>query len=120
MHQFEMDLESAMQWVAAYHAEVETKFLDGLKRLPSRGLQIDRQVQQYVDGLGNWVRGHDCWNFESGRYFGSKGREIQKTRYVALYPKLTSPPMRDITLRRENGADDTSGVRGREYKVPDI
>ena len=101
MHQFNTDLEGAMKWVVDYHTEVETKFLDGLKRLPSWGHDVDLQVQQYVYGLANWPRCNDCWNFESGRYFGSKGKEVQKTRLVPLYPKVI-PPIQDISLRREN------------------
>lgn len=40
----------------------------------------------YVDGLGQWVRGNDDWTFESHRYFGDKGLEIQKTRLMTLLP----------------------------------
>lgn len=87
-----------MNWVADYHTEVESRFLDGLKRLPSWGPEMDRQVQQYVYGLANWPRCNDCWNFESGRYFGSKGLEIQKSRVVPLYPKVSPAQI----LRREN------------------
>jgi Delta6-protoilludene synthase len=35
--------------------------------------------------IGQWIRGHDEWNFESERYFGSRGPEIQKTRKVYLH-----------------------------------
>ena len=41
----------------------------------------------YVEHLAGWPRGNDCWNFESERYFGSEGLEVQKTRYVKLLPK---------------------------------
>ncbi|KAF8970725.1 terpenoid synthase [Flammula alnicola] len=99
MHEFNVDLDGAMQWAANYHVEVETKFLDGLKRVPSWGPEIDQQLKQYIYGLANWPRCNDCWNFESGRYFGSKGREIQKTRLVPLLPKSVC---RDNSLRREN------------------
>ena len=101
MHQFNFSLDQAMDWVAEYHTEVETKFLDGLKRVPSWGPAIDPQIKQYIYGLANWPRCNDCWNFESGRYFGSKGLEIQKTRLVTLLPRYTAP-REDDTLRREN------------------
>ncbi|KAJ3563357.1 hypothetical protein NP233_g8992 [Leucocoprinus birnbaumii] len=100
MRQFNLDFHGAMDWVLNYHAEVEMKFLDGLKRVPSWGPDIDRQMKQYLYGLANWPRCNDCWNFESGRYFGSKGREIQKTRMVPLLPKVA--PYMDSSLRREN------------------
>ncbi|KAH0580767.1 hypothetical protein H2248_002251 [Termitomyces sp. 'cryptogamus'] len=78
MHQFGIDFQGAMDWVINYHAEVEMNFLDGLKRVPSWGPKIDRQIKQYLYVLANWPRCNDSWNFESGRYFGSKRREIQK------------------------------------------
>ncbi|KAG6825478.1 hypothetical protein H0H92_003608 [Tricholoma furcatifolium] len=99
MRQFDIDFQGAMDWVVNYGKEVEMKFLDGLKRVPSWGPEIDQQMKQYLYGLANWPRANDSWNFESGRYFGSKGREIQKTRRVPLLPKITSG--NDTTLRRE-------------------
>lgn len=91
-----------MEWVHEYHTTVETKFLDGLKRVPSWGPAIDKEVKQYVDGLANWPRCNDCWNFESGRYFGNKGLEVQKSRWVELLPKVKDLPSKNDKLRREN------------------
>ncbi|KAJ6465142.1 hypothetical protein DFH09DRAFT_1112748 [Mycena vulgaris] len=33
---------------------------------------------------GQWIRGHDEWNFGSGRYSGDEGREIQQSRAVVI------------------------------------
>ena len=45
-------------------------------------------MAEYLNGcLANWPRGNTCWHFESQRYFGSKGLEYQKTRWVPLLPK---------------------------------
>jgi hypothetical protein len=101
MHQHDTNFEGAMDWVVNYHTEVETKFLDALKRVPSWGRHMDRQVQQYIYGLANWPRCNDCWNFESGRYFGSRGLDIQRTRVVPLLPKSTMAH-ENPCLRREN------------------
>jgi len=101
MHELNTDVNKAMAWAANYHAKAEAKFLDGLKRVPSWGPEIDRQVEQYLNGIANWPRGNDCWDFESGRYLGSKGLEIQKTRQMPLIPKV-SLSIHDTSLRREN------------------
>ena len=101
MHQLNTDFEGAMECVVNHHTEIETRFLDGLNRIPSWGPELDRQVQQYTYGLANFLRGSDCWNFESGRYFGSNGREIQKIRVVPLLPKA-SPAHQNPSFRREN------------------
>lgn len=89
MREFNIGLDAAMDWVVKYHAEVQKTFLQGLKRVPSWGPDLDRQVQQYLDGLANWARGNACWHFESGRYFGSKCLEVQRTRMVPLLPKIS-------------------------------
>ncbi|KDR69691.1 hypothetical protein GALMADRAFT_1352301 [Galerina marginata CBS 339.88] len=101
MHELNTNFDGAMEWVVSYHSEVETKFLDGLKRIPSWGPETDRQIQHYIYGLANWPRCNDCWNFESGRYFGSKGSEIQKTRVVPLLQKTIAAD-RNKSLHREN------------------
>lgn len=99
MNQFGYSLDEALKWVADYHEEVEARFLDGMKRLPSFGPDIDPQLQQYIQAIAMWPRANDCWNFESGRYFGSKGLEIQKTRIVPIMPKVIDDHR---TLRRED------------------
>ncbi len=93
MNDFNVDLEHALEWAAEYHSEVETKFIEGLKDIPSFGPEIDPQLQEYILGLANWPRCNDCWNFESGRYFGNKGLEIQKTRRITLLPKRDRNPL---------------------------
>ncbi|CCM04071.1 uncharacterized protein FIBRA_06230 [Fibroporia radiculosa] len=98
MHHFGCNVTEAMEWVAQYHTEIEGNFMDGLKKIPTWGPEIDRQIIEYIDGLGNWLRANDCWSFESGRYFGSKGPEVQITRRVPLMPKV----QRNDSLRRED------------------
>lgn len=99
MHNFGYSFDEALQWVANYHDDVEARFLDGLKRLPSFGPEVDPQIQEFILAIAMWPRANDCWNFESGRYFGTKGLEIQKTRRVPLLPKVVG---NHRSLRREN------------------
>ena len=42
--------------------------------------------------VADWPRGNDCWRFESGRYFGQKGLEVQKTRSVEMFAKRAMNP----------------------------
>ncbi|KAI0089631.1 isoprenoid synthase domain-containing protein [Irpex rosettiformis] len=87
MHQFNLTLPEAMNWASERHKKFQDQFLDGLRNVPAWGKDIDDQIAVYIEHLGGWPRANYCWHFESGRYFGSKGLEIQKTRYVPLYPK---------------------------------
>ena len=96
MHELDMDINGAMLWIADYHKEVEKKFFEARAALPTWGEPIDSQVREYCDGLGGWVRGNDEWNFESARYFGSKGPEIKIKRWNTLMPKDHLKTSREI------------------------
>ena len=90
MHQFGIDLHGAFDWVAKRHEELETEFLNLMRSVPSWGPEADAEIFQYIEHIGNWPRGNDCWSFECERYFGDKGKEIQATRRVLLLPKVYS------------------------------
>ena len=91
MHHNKTDIQGAMDWVYQYHKEVQAEFMDIYEnKIPKFGEPVDTELAQYVDGIGNWVRANVGWSYESGRYFGKKGKEIQKTRWVTLLPKKPS------------------------------
>ncbi|GLB39974.1 putative terpene synthase family, metal binding domain [Lyophyllum shimeji] len=85
-----VDLEGALQWLLEHHDQNIDNFMAVREKVlkkdgfPSYGPRIDREVADYVDGLGFWIRGHDEWNFSSGRYFGKDGPEVQKHRKVII------------------------------------
>ena len=87
MRQFGLSLPDAVGWASERHKEIEEKFLDDLRNVPSWGDHIDSQDAIYIENIARWPRGNDCWSFEGARYHGSKGLEVQKTRYVSLLPK---------------------------------
>jgi len=88
MNEKDVDLDGALNWVGAYHEGVLSRFQAQRHMLPSWGADMDSVVDSYVERLAYWIRGHDCWSLESGRYFGSKGLEIQKHRLVMLLPRV--------------------------------
>lgn len=86
MQQFEVDLSGALLWLEEHHRLLESDFMSQYTQLKALIGFNNPRVTKYVEGLGNWVRANDCWNFESQRYFGDKGRSIQITRHVPLLP----------------------------------
>ncbi|KAJ7112783.1 terpenoid synthase [Mycena crocata] len=91
MHALDLNLNAALMWISDLHDKLVDQFLTAYKWVPRfNNPDLDAQVLEYVDGLGNWVRGNDVWSFESERYFGTKGPEIQATRVVTLLPKVIS------------------------------
>ncbi|KAJ7474144.1 hypothetical protein FB451DRAFT_1398142 [Mycena latifolia] len=89
MHQYNMNHQQAMNWISDLHDEIVDEFLALWESIPTFGGPLDREVRTYADGLGNWVRANDAWSFESQRYFGTQGPEIQRTRTVKMLPKRT-------------------------------
>lgn len=86
MHEIKLDHVGAMDWLEVHIKAVAKHFLENYARLPSWGEDIDGRLKRYIDGLGYWVRGNDAWSFESQRYFGARGPEIQQSRWVTLQP----------------------------------
>lgn len=79
------DLETALNTMDMFNRQTVTSFLSTTRLLPSWGKEIDAEVKFYIDGIGNWVRGEDCWSFECGRYFeGGIGEEVMINRKVTL------------------------------------
>lgn len=89
MNQLDLDAQGALNWVAGYHAALENRFNTAYSSLPRFGGPLDLEFQSYVDSLGNWVRANDQWSFESERYFGKRGLEIQRSRTLNLLPPKT-------------------------------
>lgn len=82
----ELDIQGVIDWLEKYANGVLAGFLANVDSIPSWGPDIDKRVNIYIDGLAQWVRGNDDWTFESGRYFGDRGLEVQKNRIMTLLP----------------------------------
>ncbi len=90
MNELKCDLHDALLWVEDLYRSTRNKFLMLWTEIPSWGPETDVIASFYLHGIANWVRGNECWSFESERYFGSNGRAIQQHRMVALMPKQLS------------------------------
>jgi hypothetical protein len=101
MNEKGVDLDGALDWVEEYHGQVLSEFQAQYRVLPSWGPVVDLSVKTYVEGLACFVRGIDCWAFETERYFGTKGREIQRQRIVDLLPKAQTVAPIMMAPRRE-------------------
>ncbi|KAG1822454.1 terpenoid synthase [Suillus subaureus] len=87
MRELDTDVNGAMLWVADLHMKAQKRFLEAMAAIPKWGEPIDSQMREYCDGLGNSVRSNYEWNFETERYFGTKGPEIRSKKCMSLMPK---------------------------------
>lgn len=98
MHEFNTDVQTAINWIGNHHESLVHQFLNEWHNIPivSLGLpeNAGKDVQAYCERLAYWIRGNGCWSFESERYFGKAGREIQNTRRVQLLPRVHSTPVK--------------------------
>ncbi|KDR79140.1 hypothetical protein GALMADRAFT_137032 [Galerina marginata CBS 339.88] len=84
-----LDVQAAIEWLERGVSKVVDTFLDDINSLPSWGNKVDQKVKIYVDGVAQVLRGADDWSYESRRYFGNKGLEVQKSRVMTT--TLLSP-----------------------------
>jgi Delta6-protoilludene synthase len=84
MNEKGVDLDGALHWVGTTFEQVLSQFQEHRRALPSWGPAVDSEVHQLVERMCLWIRGHDCWSFESQRYFGTEGMEIQRSRMMPL------------------------------------
>ena len=89
IHEHHLDVPAAMKWLEEFGRQRIATFLNGMKELPSWGLEIDGKVRQYIDDIGYLIRGTDAWSYESEKYWGEKGKEIRTTRMVTTWPEKT-------------------------------
>lgn len=87
MNEHHTDVNGAMLWVEDFLLKAGERFHAASTALPTWEEPLNSQVKEYCHGLGQWVRGHDDWSFESERYFGNKGSEIKGNRWMSLMPK---------------------------------
>ncbi|EJD53398.1 terpenoid synthase [Auricularia subglabra TFB-10046 SS5] len=95
MHQLQTDYIGAIEWIVKEHKKLQREFLELAASLPQRlrddGVEVTPKVEEqlwlYVEHMAQWPRANKQWSFESGRYFGNKGLEIQETRLVRKLPK---------------------------------
>ncbi|KAF8493609.1 terpenoid synthase [Gautieria morchelliformis] len=87
MEQYNTDAQTAMNYIGKLHDELDEQFCDVWRKIPTFGGPVDREIRTYLDGVANWVRANDTWSFESMRYFGNRGLDVQSTRQDQLLPK---------------------------------
>ncbi|KAF9472372.1 terpenoid synthase [Pholiota conissans] len=89
MHQHALDFQGAVFWLSEYASTTISKFLADQKNMPSWGEQVDGGVEEYINRMARCVRGADACSYESKRYYGVKGAQVQKTRRTMLKLRKT-------------------------------
>ena len=98
MDEYQTDVNGAVLWVEDFLLGAAERFYAAKATLPEWDEPLNSQVKAYCDGLGRWVRGLDVWSFESERYFGNKGLEIQENRWMSLMPKKITPEIGPVHI----------------------
>lgn len=90
MYERKLRLPDAVAWIGNFHEVLVAEFIacrDQVKNMREEwGEDVSRQVNRYVDGLGEWARGNHCWHFESERYFGLDGPKVREEGELLMLP----------------------------------
>ena len=81
-----IERQAAVDYAADLCNKTVERFLAGKAALPSWGPEVDAQVQQYIQGLEDWIIANAEWSFMTERYFGKDGPKIRKSLQVTLLP----------------------------------
>ncbi|KAI0045613.1 terpenoid synthase [Auriscalpium vulgare] len=87
MAELNVDLAGALEWLQKRRATMSEAVIEMWANLPEWDADIRDQVNNYLLGIIGWVRASETFHFESQRYFGKDGVEIQKHRMFTLMPK---------------------------------
>ncbi|KAJ7029378.1 terpenoid synthase [Mycena alexandri] len=79
-------LQTAVDYVGELCRSTINTFIQDRASVPSWGPDIDKMVEQYLDGLEAWIVGSLHWSFMTQRYFGEAGADVKKNRFVTLLP----------------------------------
>ena len=85
MNELQLDEQDAIDAVAKNFSDLSAEFRILRDTLPDFGSEeIQRMVEEFVDGMAYFIEGHIEWSFLSERYFGTKGSEVKETGIVEL------------------------------------
>ena len=85
-----LSLQAAINRVGALCKQTMDSFVANLARVPSWGLEVDKSVMRYIQGLQNWIIGSLHWSFQTDRYFGPSGPTVKRNLTVELLSQRTS------------------------------
>ncbi|KAJ6569008.1 isoprenoid synthase domain-containing protein [Mycena capillaripes] len=84
MHHNGLDLPAAVNFVGDLCKDAMARFTSQKEELPTWGIEIDRDISKYVQGLADWMSGTLYWSFETERYFGKAVKTVKATKVVRL------------------------------------
>ena len=88
IRQYGCDIQEAMERAYILHKEGQAILRNLMNRMPSFTPEIDKELKEYIGHVVNWVPSIARWHFECQRYFGDKGEEVRRSRWVAMLPKV--------------------------------
>ena len=100
MHKHQAGVQEAIDIGGDLFKTKMERFYELYPQVPRFTGPVDLDVQRLVDGMGHCLSGILYWTFESERYFGKRGVEIQKSRKMKLLPKadMSNVPVGPLPL----------------------
>ncbi len=77
-----LNVQEAADFTGKEIMDYVDRFVEGQKKLPSFGKEVDENVQKYLFSIAQWYAGNLIWSFETPRYFGLELEEVKKSLVV--------------------------------------
>jgi hypothetical protein len=95
MHEHSLKLQNVLYWLDEYAKITIVKFHKDRVNLPSFGPEVDAAVVEYINRTARCIRDYDSWSYETVRYYGNRGLEVQQSKKITLMRKQKGYVTRD-------------------------
>ncbi|KZS87845.1 terpenoid synthase [Sistotremastrum niveocremeum HHB9708] len=86
-------IQQALDHVGEWYHRLQQQFLVLFNDLSSlsTSIHLEPEIKEFIQGIGNFITGNIAWHFETERYFGKHGLEVQNHKTITLLPRKTTP-----------------------------
>ncbi|KAM0803199.1 Presilphiperfolan-8-beta-ol synthase [Usnea florida] len=85
-----LSIQLAVNRIGSMLDECYKRWYIALANMPILGEEMDRQVLKFADACRDVALGNLYWSFKTGRYLGSEGDKVHKTRRLSVVQKPCS------------------------------
>ncbi|KAJ3557354.1 hypothetical protein NPX13_g9945 [Xylaria arbuscula] len=86
--------QQSLDQIGIMYNDCYKRWYTALAELPCYGEEIDREVLKFIDVCSFVASGNLHWSFKTGRYLGTGGHDVYKTKIMYL-PRGSAPESKD-------------------------
>ncbi|KAJ5713106.1 uncharacterized protein N7483_010287 [Penicillium malachiteum] len=79
-----LSLQQAMNQIGVLLNDCYRRWYTSLAEMPIYGESVDRELARYIEGCRIIALGNLHWSYATGRYLGTQGVQVRKTRVISI------------------------------------